>query len=272
MSTAGTPRSFEARASDDATLRVFREGQGRPLLLVTGLSGTAGFWNDIAATFARSFDVLRFDQRGIGASSRGDAPCSIDLLARDCLSVLDTAGVDRAVVLGHSMGGCIGQALARLAPEKVDGLVLSGAWLQPSRYMSGLFGARRAILDTNPHAYAAISVLSAYPPSWIEANWHIYDAGLEAAPLTPQAKAVVRERIDALLAFDGAAEIASLLMPVLVMGARDDMVVPAFQQEALAAALPGCRKAILETGGHLFPVSRPDAFTATVVEWIGELD
>jgi aminoacrylate hydrolase len=272
MSTAGTPRSFEARARDDATLRVFREGQGRPLLLVTGLSGTAGFWNDIAATFARSFDVLRFDQRGIGASSRGDAPCSIDLLAQDCLSVLDAAGVDRAVVLGHSMGGCIGQALARLAPERVDGLVLSGAWLQPSRYMSGLFGARRAILDADPHAYAAISVLSAYPPSWIEANWHIYDAGLEAAPLTPQAKAVVRERIDALLAFDGAAEIASLLMPVMIMGARDDMVVPAFQQEALAAALPGCRKAILETGGHLFPVSRPDAFTATVVEWIGELD
>jgi len=52
---------------------------------------------------------------------------------------------------------------------------------------------------------------------------------------------------------------------------RDDMVVPVYHQEALAAALPGCRRAIMETGGHLFPVSRPDAFTATVAEWIGEL-
>lgn len=271
MSTASAPRSFEARTRDGASLRVFREGQGRPLLLVTGLSGTAGFWNDIAATFARSFEVLRFDQRGIGASSRGEVPCSIELLAQDCLSVLDAAGLDRAVVLGHSTGGCIGQALARQAPERLDGLILSGSWLQPSRYMSGLFGARRAILAADPHAYAATSVLAAYPPSWIEANWHIYEAGLEAAPVTPQARAVVAERIDALLAFDGSAGIASLPMPVLVMGARDDMVVPAFLQEALAAALPGCRKAILETGGHLFPVSRPDAFTATVVEWIGEL-
>ena len=58
---------------------------------------------------------------------------------------------------------------------------------------------------------------------------------------------------------------------VLVLGTRDDMVVPVFHQEALASALPGCRKAIMETGGHLFPVSRPDIFTATVAEWIGAL-
>jgi len=58
---------------------------------------------------------------------------------------------------------------------------------------------------------------------------------------------------------------------VLVLGTRDDMVVPVYHQEELAAALPGCRRAIMETGGHLFPISRPDAFTATVAEWIGEL-
>jgi pimeloyl-ACP methyl ester carboxylesterase len=271
MSNAASPASFEARTEDGATLRAFREGQGPALLLVSGLSGTAGFWNDIAATFARSFTVLRFDQRGIGASSRGEAPCTIDLLARDCLSVLDAAGIDRATVLGHSAGGCIGQSLARQAPGRVGGLILSATWLSPSRYMTALFGARRAIIEADPQAYAATSVLAAYPPGWIEANWHIYEAGLEAAPLTPQAKTVVRERIDAMLAFDGSADIASLLMPILILGARDDMVVPAFLQEALAAALPGCRKAILETGGHLFPVSRPDAFTATVVEWIGAL-
>ena len=60
-------------------------------------------------------------------------------------------------------------------------------------------------------------------------------------------------------------------MPVLVMGARDDMVVPVHHQEAIAAALPGCRRAIMETGGHLFPNSRPDFFTASVAEWLGEL-
>ena len=81
----------------------------------------------------------------------------------------------------------------------------------------------------------------------------------------------MRERIDALLSFDGSADIAALTMPVLVLGARDDMIVPAFLQEDLATALPGARKILLDSGGHFFPVSRPDAFTAKVVEWIGGL-
>ena len=266
------PTGFEITTADGASLQAFVEGRGRTLLLVSGLGGSAGFWKSISATLARSFRVIRFDQRGIEASSRGSADCTIDELARDCLGVLDEAGVDSAVVLGHSTGGCIAQSLARQAPQRIDGLILSGSWLKPSRYMAGYFGARREILGSHPQAYAASSVLCAYPPAWIEANWHVFEAALAAAPATVQAQAVMRERIDALLAFDGTAQAAALSMPILVLGARDDMVVPAFLQEELAAALPGCGKTMLDTGGHLFPVSRPDAFTATVADWIGRLD
>lgn len=266
------PTGFSIFAADGATLQAFSEGRGRTLLLVSGLGGSAGFWTSIAATLARSFRVIRFDQRGIDASTRGSAACSIDELARDCLGVLDEAGVESAVVLGHSTGGCIAQSLARQAPDRIDGLILSGSWLKPSRYMAGYFGARREILASHPQAYAASSVLCAYPPAWIEANWHVFEAAQAAAPTTPQAQEVMRERMDALLSFDGSAEAATLSMPILVLGARDDMVVPAFLQEELAAALPGCSKTMLDTGGHLFPVSRPDAFTATVADWIGRLD
>ena len=165
----------------------------------------------------------------------------------------------------------IAQTLAHLAPERVGGLILSGSWLRPNHYMSGYFGARREIIGTNPEAYAATSVLCAYPPAWIEANWHVYEAALATAPLTAAQQEVMRERIDALLTFDGRDQMAALTVPVLVLGARDDMVVPAFLQEEIVAALPGCAKTMLDTGGHLFPVSRPDAFTATVADWISRL-
>lgn len=270
-SSPPAPAGFDVRTADGATLRAFAEGRGRPLLLVTGLGGTAAFWTSIAETLARSFRVIRFDQRGIGASTRGRETCSIESLATDCIAVLDEAGLDRAVVLGHSTGGCIAQTLAHLAPERIEGLILSGSWLRPSHYMAGYFGARREIIGTNPEAYAATSVLCAYPPAWIEANWHIYEAALAAAPLTTAQQEVMRERIDALLAFDGREQAAELTVPVLVLGARDDMVVPAFLQEEIVAALPGCAKTMLDSGGHLFPVSRPDAFTATVADWIGRL-
>lgn len=274
MSAASQPGSFGAftvTTKDGAVLQAFAEGEGPVLLLVSGLGGTAGFWKSNAATLARSCRVIRFDQRGIGASTRGTAPCTIDQLALDCLDVLDAAGVERAVLLGHSTGGCIGQALGRIAPDRLDGLILSASWLKPSRYMAGLFGARRSILDKNPQAYAATAVLISYPPAWLEANWTVYEAALAAAPVSAEARQVVRERIDALLSFDGSGDIGSLVMPTLVLGARDDMIVPSFLQEELAAALPGGRKILLDSGGHFFPVSRPDAFSAKVVEWIGEL-
>ena len=271
MSFVSVSDPFTVTTADGAVLQAFSEGEGPVLLLVSGLGGTAGFWKGNAATLARTFRVIRFDQRGIGASTRGTAPCTIDQLARDCLDVLDAARTERAVILGHSTGGCIGQALGRIAPERIDGLILSASWLKPSHYMGALFGARRSILDENPQAYAATAVLISYPPVWLEANWGVYEAALAAAPVSPDARQVVRERIDALLSFDGSADIASLAMPTLVLGARDDMIVPSFLQDDLAAALPGCRKILLDSGGHFFPGSRPDAFSAKVVEWIGEL-
>lgn len=263
--------SFTVETADGARLSAFSEGQGRPLLLVSGLGGTAGFWAQSAAVLSRSFRVIRFDQRGIGASSRGSAACTIDQLAQDCVAVLDAAGVKSAALLGHSTGGCIGQSLARQAPDRLDGLILSATWLKPSRYMAGLFGTRRDILDVDPVSYAATAALLSYPPAWLEAHWDVYENARAKAPTTDEAKKVVRERIDALLSFDGSADTAALSMPLFVLGARDDIIVPAFLQEELAAALPGCKLTMLETGGHFFPASRPDAFTAAVTEWVGAL-
>lgn len=262
---------FRVKLPDGAVLRALSQGQGQPLLLISGLAGSAAFWDDNAATLARSFQVLRFDQRGIGASARGSAPCTIEQLAKDCLAVLDAAGIERATILGHSTGGCIGLSLARQMPARLDGLILSGSWLKQNRYMTALFETRLAILDQHPRAYAATAALMAYPPTWLEAHWNVYETAVATAPDTPEAKQVVRERIDALRAFDASGWAGELPVPTLILGARDDMIVPAFLQEELAAAMPEARKTLLDTGGHFFPISRPDAFTANVAEWIGAL-
>lgn len=262
---------FEVVLPDGARLQCWSEGAGPPLLLVSGLGGTGGFWKGISATLSLQFRVLRFDQRGIGSSSRGSAACTIERLAADCLAVLDAAGVERCVMVGHSTGGCIGQALGKMAPQRLRGLILSAAWLRPGRYMSALFGARRELLDQLPEAYAASSALMAYPPAWLEANWKVFEAAVAGAPHTPEARQAVRERIDALLVFDGSADPDALTMPLFVLGARDDLIVPAFLQQELAAALLSPTLILLDSGGHFFPHSRPDAFTAKVAEWIGTL-
>lgn len=246
---------------DGAILAVTIEGDGPDILLVSGLGGTASFWSPTLTGLTRQFRVVRFDQRGIGASSRGSASCSIDQLALDCLAVMDAVGLARPAFVGHSTGGAIGQALARLAPGRVGALVLSATWLKPSRYMEALFLARRRILDLDPAAYAATGAVLGYAPAWLEANWSAFEAATANPPASDGAREIVRERIDALLAFDGSGSVGALDCPTLVIGARDDVIVPAFLQRELAAALPsGGKLTVYEDGGHFFPITRTSEF------------
>ena len=248
------------RLDDGAEIAFDVGGAGPDVVLVSGLGGAAGFWAPLVAALARRVRVIRFDQRGIGASTRGEAALTIDRLAQDCLALLDAIGADRPILVGHSTGGVIGQSLARQAPGRLGGFVPSGSWLRPNRFMTALFAARRSLLDHDPAAYAAIGAILGHDPAWLKENWASFEAIVAQPPASPEARRIVRERIDALVAFDGAAYAARLGVPTLVLGARDDMIVPSFLQQELAVAIPGARLAIAPDGGHFFPITRPDWF------------
>ena len=260
---------FDVPTPDGATLKAGRTGAGPAIVLVSGLGGTAGFWTPVVAGLAGAYAVISFDQRGIGASSRGTAETTIDQLADDVLALLDTAGIEEAMVVGHSTGGCIAQTLAAKAPGRVARLCLSATWLRPSRYMTALFETRLRLLAEDPVAYTATATLISYAPAWLEANWSAYERAIAKAPRSAAEQAVVAERIRALLAFDGRGSLPALAMPVSIIGAEDDMIVPAFLQRALAEALPAATLTLLPDGGHFFPVSRTEAFVAHLARWAG---
>ncbi|MBJ3775853.1 alpha/beta fold hydrolase [Acuticoccus mangrovi] len=256
--------AFGVTTDDGAHLLAAREGAGPPLVLVSGLGGTAAFWRPVVAALAGEAEVITFSQRGIAGSGLGSHPVTIDRLADDVAAVMAAAGVARATVIGHSTGGCMVQALARRAPERVARLGLSGTWLAPSRFMTALFTTRRRILASDPDAYAALAALSSYPPGWLEENFATYEAAVDTAPRCASARRVVDERIGALLSFDGRSGLDALAMPALIIGAQDDMVVPAFLQRGLAAALPHARFVMLSGGGHFFPRTRTADFADAV--------
>ncbi|MEF2551038.1 alpha/beta fold hydrolase [Aurantimonas sp. A2-1-M11] len=263
--------AFTVSTPDGAVLNARSEGSGPALVLVSGLGGTAGFWDPVVEGLRDRFEVLTFDQRGIAASTRGRAETDIALLADDLRAVLDAAEIDRAIIVGHSTGGCIAQSLSARAPERVAGLGLSATWLRPSRYMRALFTARLELLRNDPIAYTATATLISYAPAWLEAHWTVYERAIAKAPTGDAARQVVAERLAALLAFDGSAEVSALTMPTLVFGAEDDMIVPAFLQRDLAEALPSANLRLLADGGHFYPVSRTKVFVREIAEWAGSL-
>ena len=127
---------------------------------------------------------------------------------------------------------------------------------------------RLSLLGESPRAYASTSAFLSYEPAWLAAHWDVYERLVATAPTDPAAQAIVRERMRALLRFDQSASLSAVTCPTLVVGARDDLIVPPHLQESLVQFLPGARLRLLERGGHFFPVTRSAEFLAVLREWL----
>src|ERR1700722_8379695 len=105
-------------------IHVRDEGEGRPLLLINGLTRPLSSWSPFvqAMTGGR---FISFDAPGVGESQDSLLPLSIAELARMCVGVLDALGLDRVDVLGYSLGGAVAQELAARYPSRVARLVLA---------------------------------------------------------------------------------------------------------------------------------------------------
>jgi pimeloyl-ACP methyl ester carboxylesterase len=259
-------RTFQVETDDGARLHAYAAGEGPPVLLVSGLGGTAAFWNRVVACLRGRFTLISFDQRGIGASTRGSASLSIGRLAADCASILAALGICDALVAGHSTGGCIAQTLALQARDRVGGVLLSATWVGPNRYMTELFEARLELLGISPRLQAVFAAFLSLPADAIDADWSSFEGSIAGAPATDEAREIVAERIRALLAFDGWDAVAEITIPASVIGTRNDQIVPFHLQLELARLLPHARMIELERGGHFFPLVEPQTFADAVEE------
>ena len=83
---------------------------------------------------------------------------------------------------------------------------------------------------------------------------------------------VIRERIEALLAHDCRTRLSGIIAPALVLGAEDDMIVPAYLQEELASLLSDPQIHVFDKGGHFFPVTRPADTAKLLLQWMAKLE
>ncbi len=116
-----------ARGADAPSLFYRDEGAGQPVMLIHGVGADSSSWDEIAPGLAQRFRVLRLDLRGHGRSGRIEGDCTLDDFVRDLLDVMDAAGVDKAHVVGFSLGGLIAQGIALSHPDRVDRLALISA-------------------------------------------------------------------------------------------------------------------------------------------------
>jgi aminoacrylate hydrolase len=257
------------RLRDGARLSLEVEGEGPLLILVSGLGGTGAFWRGLVQALGGAVRTVRFDQRGIGASERGTVPVSTRTLAEDVWQIVDAVGDEPPVLCGHSTGGAIVEEMALMRPGAAAGLILSGTWAGPNPFMATLFGARRELLKVSPKAYLELAALFSVPPRWHSERPEVLARAGDQVPDARQVR-IIDERIGALLGHDARERVGEIRERCLIVGAEDDMIVPAHLQEELAKMIPGSRLHLFDQGGHFFPVTRAEETAALIAAWMSE--
>ncbi|MGS0624117.1 alpha/beta fold hydrolase [Ralstonia sp. VS2407] len=242
-------------------------GAGPTIVLISGLGGLGSFWAPVIPLLATSARVVTFDHPGLGRSAPSDVQ-TIPNIAASVIELLDTLHVSSAHIVGHSTGSVVGQTLALDYRSRVNRLVLSGGWAQPDARFRDLFAFRRFLLEkVGPGAYAALSLLGGYDSEW-------YSSHL-AGPLPPNFKdggpadtPTVVKRLNMLLEYNRADDLGQIDAPTLVMGAKDDFIVPFHHSRDLAARIADSLLVDI-AGGHFFPQVVPESFCKLVSMFLG---
>lgn len=246
-----------------------RHGEGFPVLFVSGLSGYGAFWRDQIPTFSKSFEVIVHDQRGIGQSDHARGTLTVERLAADVIALMDALGLEKAHMVGHSTGGAIAQVLALEHPRRLASAVMVATWTRSDAYLRRLFNLRREILcRLGPAAYVQANTLFLYPSFYIARNNEKLRQ-FEAQNLTTFSEPeIITSRIDAILAFDRAAELSRVRTPTLIIAVEDDTVIPAYFSEELARLIPGAEVKFFPQGGHCVPHVKPREFNQAVLPFL----
>ena len=175
----------------DIELHYVEHGEGDPLLLVMGFGGDHLAWGLQMPAFAARHRVIAFDNRGVGQTGAPDAPYTTLEMADDAVGLLDALGIERAHVLGVSMGGMIAQELALNHPGRVRTLQLHCTYARPDGYILALVDAWRRIRTTFDHEHSLRTIaLWLFAPATFNERPEFVEMLLQSALANPYPQSV----------------------------------------------------------------------------------
>jgi 3-oxoadipate enol-lactonase len=252
-------------------LHYVEAGEGDPVLMIMGFGGDHLAWAFQVPALSERYRVITFDNRGVGQSSVPDAPYSTRLMADDAVGLLDALSIERAHVIGVSMGGMIAQELVLARPERVRSLHLACTFARPDAYMLALNSAWREIrIGLGREATLRTLGLWLFSPTTYAERPEFIEVMLEnsLANPYPQSLAGFLRQGEAVAAHDAIDRLGAIRCPTLVSVAEDDILVPARFAREIVARIPGAELRTVPTAGHGYFLERPDAFNAISLDFI----
>lgn len=253
-------------------LNYIEEGDGFPILLIHGLAGDHTAWVPQLAAFKGTYRVVAMDNPGSGESSPVDAPCTTEELADTMIALMDNLDIEKAHVVGRSLGGLIGQHMMLRAPERIQSMVLAAStpkvdpigkrilenmrevlewrdnWADWARHSAHVF-VSPGFYNDNPEAMANIEALVGN-----EARSKISYVNLNHTALT----------------HDTSDRLGDIACPTLIMAGRMDPICSMQGTQELSDGISGSETVVFEHSSHFFLMEEFDKSMTTLTDWFAK--
>ncbi len=248
------------------------EGGGPPVLLVHGFPLTSTMWNPQIEELRRSYRMIAPDLRGFGESAAGaptDRYLSMEQYADDLAALLTALGVEKAVVMGLSMGGYISFAFYRKYPERVRALILCDTRSEPdsAEGRENRFKLIENVRREGARAAADTMVPNLFAPDTYKARPDLVAqlAGLIERNHPPGIIAAAGALADRP---DSTPTLAHIKVPTLVINGKDDQLMPTDGARKMAQAIPDWQFSVVPHAGHMSNLENPEFFNQAVESFL----
>jgi pimeloyl-ACP methyl ester carboxylesterase len=248
------------------------QGEGFPLLLIHGLAGDHKAWDPQVAAWRERFRVIAPDNRGAGESTQVDEPVTTEDMALDMMALMDSLGIDKAHIIGRSMGGAVAQHIAIRAPERVASLVMCASFAKLDPFGARVLSNMREVLEITGSwaTHARHSVRNFVSAEFFDANPERVKAIEALIGGERRLPACYIRQNQACLAHDTLARLHDIQCPTLVMSGGVDPICPPVCARWMVEGIRGAESVVFEDSSHFFLMEEPARFMATMATWLAK--
>jgi len=264
-----------ARASDgfEVAYDVYGRASGTPIVMLQGLGTDSRGWALQRFAFGRRHRCYAIDNRGVGGSAGAPRPFSLEQMADDAVAVLDAEGVERAHVMGASMGGVIAQIIGVMHPERVRSLTLACTACRHHEWRRELLAEWANVVSARGMPGLMDDGMRWLIGPRLQRRFGVFVNVLARVLVQTNPQAFVAQ-VDAILDAPDALrfELPRVTVPTLVVTGSQDTLTPLGDAEELAELIGTAQLYVLRGAAHGLMAEAPNAFNDVVLRFLDEVD
>jgi pimeloyl-ACP methyl ester carboxylesterase len=243
------------------------EGRGEPLVMIMGLGGDQSAWKHQVSAFKTHYQVITFDNRGVGKSDKPKGSYSPTLMAEDTIHLMDFLKIDKAHILGMSMGGLIAQEVAINYPERILKLILASTFAYQDNEANGV---TKNVLDVAelPLKQGINSLLDASFNKFFNRFIIVPLIRLQTRRIKEPELTGMKGQVDGTKGYDSFNRLPLIKAPTLVLTGTKDRVVKPESSNTISHKIPNAKLVKIANGSHLVCWEMSKVFNKEVLDFL----